>query len=50
MNIACASSREYLYPAKVMLYSLLINNDCEIHVYLLTSELQDEAINELESY
>jgi lipopolysaccharide biosynthesis glycosyltransferase len=50
LNIACASSREYLYPAKVMLYSLLINNDCEINVYLLTSELQDEAINELGSY
>ena len=50
MNIACASSREYLYPAKVMLYSLLINNDCEINVYFLASALQDEAFNELESY
>ena len=50
MNIAFASSIKYLYPAKVMLCSLLINNDCEIHVYLLASELPDEAIDELESY
>lgn len=50
MNIACASSVKYLYPAKVMLYSLLINNDCEINIYLLSSELPDAAVQELECY
>jgi len=33
-----------------MLYSLLINNDCDINVYLLASELPEEAINELGGY
>ena len=44
MNILVAFNDYYLMPTKIMLKSVIANNDEEIHIYCLFDELTEESI------
>lgn len=50
MNILIATNHEYLKYTTVMLYSLFVNNDIDIAVYLPYTELSEEDINFLNGF
>ena len=50
MNVLIASNRDYLKYTMVMLYSLFMNNDVSIDVYMPYNNLRNEDIVMLESF
>lgn len=44
MNILVSFNENYMFPTKVMLKSLIVNNDADLNIYVILNDLSDETI------
>lgn len=50
MNVMIVANMNYVKPLRVFLYSLFEHNPCEIDVYMLQSDVDDNTLSELTRY